>query len=424
MTQHSLIRATTPRTLPVEFRTPVPVPRLEPKQCVLIVDANPLSRQAVRTVLELAGFGVLVAAHAQACMRVLCERDVSALIIDASLPGVDGPQLVRFLRGNPTLARLPCLLLSGSDDRDDEVRGLEAGADDFIIKSDGFLVLTHRLRAHLRRKAAEDVARHQSECRHRGEVQLIATRAAHEADELRRALRASIELHATEIESLRRAEPSHTCPDLLSELSDALREPLNTIVGFAELLRDEQFGHLGHRQRDFVRRIVDGGRTQLGLVNALIDLTHLETGRLRLARSPIAVGLLADAVANVVRDSARSRQVQLQLTVPPDLPLAFADPTRIRQVLHSILTMSLCDAGLGSTLHLHASVCGHGLEIAVTHSGNTQGHEDDEPGVATVRRLTFAVARRLAELHGGSLGATGQGTELILRLPSVAAGTH
>ena len=422
MTQQALVRAPTFGMLPVALRSLTPVPRLEATQCVLVVDANPLFRQSVRSALELAGYAVQVAATAQECLRVLCRQDVDALIVDTNLPDIDGTQFVQRLRGSSAFARIPCLLLSGSDDRDDEVRGLEAGADDVILKSDGLLILKYRLRAHLRRKAAEDEARQHLDGRHQCEMRQLGARAARQADEMRKGLRAAIEHHAAEIERLRRPDDVHTCPDLLAELSNVLREPLHAIVGFAELLRDEMFGPLGNRQRDCVRRIVEGARAQLGLVNALIDLTHLETGRLCLARAPLAVGLLADAVASVLRDSARSRQVQIHLSVPRDLPLAFADPTRIRQVLHSILTMILSDAGLGATLHVQAGVCGHGLEIAVTRTGQAITHEEEEPGAATARRLTFAVARRLAELHGGSLGVRAGGSELILRLPAVLAG--
>ena len=422
MTHHALACAPTFDIVPAALRTLTPVPRHVATPCVLVVDASPLFRQAVCSVLELAGYGVLLADNAQECLHLLGRHDVSALMVDSSLPDMDGPQLVQCLRCTPAFARIPCLLLSRSDDRHDEVRGLEAGADDFIRKSEGLLVLEYRLRAHLRRKAAEDEARAHTEGRHQRELQQLAARAAREADQLRSGLRATIEGHAAEVERLRQPDAMHTCPDLLSELSDALREPLHAIVGFAELLRDELFGLLGNRQRDCVRRILEGGHAQLGLVNALIDLTHLETGRLCLARSPVSLGLLADAVAGVLRSSAVSRQVQIHLSVPEDLPLAFADPTRIRQVLHSILTMSLCDAGLDATLHLQASACGHGLEVTVTRAGPAMARDEEEPGAATARRLTFAVARRLAELHGGSLGAAEEGAVLTLRLPAVLAG--
>ena len=421
MTQHALVQAPAFGPLPTQFRALTPAPRAQALASVLVVDANPMFRQAVRTVLELAGYSVLVAANAQECLRVLGRREVHALIVDFGLTGMDGPRLVQRLRDNPMYGRLPCLLLSGSDSHDDEVRGLEAGADDFIIKSDGFQVLKHRLRAHLRRKAAEDAAMQRVEARHVHELELAEARAAREAEEMRQGLLAVIDQHAAEVERLRLADGLRLCPDLLAELSDALREPLGAIVGFAELLSGELFGPLGNRQRDCVRRILEGARAQLGLVNALLDLTHLETGWLRLARSPINVALLLDAVSGVLREPARTHKITMEMAVPRDLPLVQIDPTRVRQVLHSVLAQGLCDAAPGSTLRVEARRWVDGLEVAVQRVGPALGLDDDDPGAATARRLTFTVARRLAELHGGTLLSQGEGAEVTLRLPAMAA---
>jgi two-component system, NtrC family, sensor kinase len=108
---------------------------------VLIIDDSLPFRTALAEALNAAGYATLTAADGQRGLEIAAGRRPDAIIVDGRLPDIDGPTLVRRLRLDSGLHRLPCLLLTTDDDRSAEIQALEAGADSFVRKGDTTLVL-------------------------------------------------------------------------------------------------------------------------------------------------------------------------------------------------------------------------------------------------------------------------------------------
>jgi two-component system NtrC family sensor kinase len=129
-----------------------------PDRLVVVIDDSPTFRAAIVDALGRAGYATAEASSGPEGLRIAAVHRPAAIIVDSSMPDMDGPSVIRRVRLDPALRITPCILLTGSDDAASEVHALDAGADAFIRKeSDVELVLT-RLRAVLRaaREAPDD----------------------------------------------------------------------------------------------------------------------------------------------------------------------------------------------------------------------------------------------------------------------------
>jgi two-component system response regulator PrrA len=116
---------------------------------LLVVDDDPAIRRGLRRALGLSGFAVEAADSGEAAMEVLAAGGVDAVVLDVSMPGLSGVDVVHRLRRRGD--DVPVLMLSALDDVADRIAGLAAGADDYVVKPFSAAELELRLRALLRR---------------------------------------------------------------------------------------------------------------------------------------------------------------------------------------------------------------------------------------------------------------------------------
>jgi len=124
---------------------------------VLLVDDDPAIRRALSAGLELEGFRVIAASGGRAALAAAEQVDPATILLDLSMPDLDGLEVLKRLRsgGND----VPVCVLSARDEVDDRVRGLQAGADDYVVKPFALEEITARLQALLRRRPAAPNAR-------------------------------------------------------------------------------------------------------------------------------------------------------------------------------------------------------------------------------------------------------------------------
>ncbi|MEV4611049.1 response regulator transcription factor [Kitasatospora sp. NPDC049258] len=124
---------------------------------VLVVDDDAAIRRSLERGLRLSGFTVLLAEDGRSALRMLGEQQADVLVLDVSMPGLSGTDVCRTLRA----ARddTPVLMLSALDELADRVAGLQAGADDYLVKPFALEELVLRLHALLRRRPAQPAGR-------------------------------------------------------------------------------------------------------------------------------------------------------------------------------------------------------------------------------------------------------------------------
>ena len=129
-----------------------PLPASE-SMTVLVIDDSPTYREEMKSALESRGYSVLTAGTGEDGLRIAVDSRPGAIIVDGFMPGIDGATVVRRIRQDAVLRRTPCILLTASEERTDEVRALDAGADGYVRKDDDIAVILARLAAVLRSAA-------------------------------------------------------------------------------------------------------------------------------------------------------------------------------------------------------------------------------------------------------------------------------
>jgi signal transduction histidine kinase len=145
--------------------------------------------------------------------------------------------------------------------------------------------------------------------------------------------------------------------EFLSSMSHELRTPLNAILGFSQLLELDR--GLGERSRGHLREVLRAGRHLLRLINEVLDLAQVESGRLALSPEPLRLHELVYEAAMLTDPMARPRGLRLQRRVAPEL-VVLADRMRLKQVLLNLLSNAAKYGRPGSQVVLEAAACGAG----------------------------------------------------------------
>lgn len=122
-----------------------------PRASVLLVEDEPAQREILRYNLEAEGFEVVAASNGEEALERVAEGVPDLILLDWMMPHVSGLEVCRRLRARPETRTVPVIMLSARSEEVDKVRGLETGADDYMVKPYSVAELMARLRAHLRR---------------------------------------------------------------------------------------------------------------------------------------------------------------------------------------------------------------------------------------------------------------------------------
>lgn len=214
------------------------------------------------------------------------------------------------------------------------------------------------------------------------------------------------------VQAQRRSEESNAAKsEFLSRMSHELRTPLNSILGFAQLL---ELGELTEEQRDSVSHIGNGGRHLLGLINDLLDLEKVESGRMSLSLEPVEVTSVVDSVVRQTRPMADERGTSVRIAVPSREAWVVADSRRLTQVILNLL---------GNALK-YSNPNGHvDVKVEVGQGRHAISVIDDGPGIrAEDLPRVFEPFERLGA-EGTNVEGAGIGLALVQELVAAMNGT-
>ncbi len=221
--------------------------------------------------------------------------------------------------------------------------------------------------------------------------------------------------------------------EFIANVSYELRTPLNTIIGFAEILSGEYFGELNQRQTEYSKGILESSQRLLALINDILDLATIESGHMSLELGRVDIKELLTSVLGLIRERVMRKSLRLDFDCPDDIGGIVADERRLKQALFNILSNSVKFTPEGGDITVSARRVTDNIVITFTDTGIGIPAEDHERIFAKFERGNQPEARRsgaglglslvqsFIELHGGHVeleSAPGVGTKVVCRLPA------
>lgn len=224
----------------------------------------------------------------------------------------------------------------------------------------------------------------------------------------------------------------------LANMSHELRTPLNSIIGFSKVILKGIDGPINETQNQDLNAIYNSGQHLLNLINDILDLSKIEAGKMELTFGEVQIGEVVTSVMSTAVGLVKGKPVKLVPVIPPDLPPARADATRVRQVLLNFISNAAKFTDEGA-ITVEASIVKspkgrREMMLTVTDSGAGIAPEDthklfqpfsqvdDSPTRKTGGTgLGLSICRSLIDMHGGRIGLLrseiGKGSTFYFTLP-------
>ncbi len=228
----------------------------------------------------------------------------------------------------------------------------------------------------------------------------------------------------------RAEQASHAKSEFLSRMSHELRTPLNAIIGFGQLLATDPVEPPTPDQSESINQILTAGRHLLELINEVLDLARIESGRLHLTLVNVALPSLLDECLLLLQPLARERTISLHSSVAANGLTIAADRTRLKQVLINVLANAIKYNQADGEVHVQLEERPEQVGIVITDTGRgfaqseqdhifqpftRLGSAEEEEGTG----IGLAITRHLMELMGGQIelvSAPGHGSTFTLWL--------
>jgi signal transduction histidine kinase len=221
--------------------------------------------------------------------------------------------------------------------------------------------------------------------------------------------------------------------DFVSSVSHELRTPLASILGYLDVLLEGALGEMTHEQTEFVGIVDQNARRLLSLIDDLLTLSGIESGRLLLRPEPADLGALVQRHVADLQPAASAKQLDLGVQLPTDPLTAEVDSDRIGQVVTNLVANAVKFTARGGSVRVSLRSDGDRAELTVADTGIGIPAEDGDrlfqrffrarnatdaaiPGTG----LGLAICKGIVDAHGGDIAVeseTGRGTTLRVFLP-------
>jgi signal transduction histidine kinase len=405
----------------------------EPVQ-ILIVDDHHDNLLALEALLLPLGHRILQAESGCAALKVLLQEEVALMLLDVTMPDVDGYGVAELIRGRPANRDTPIIFITANPNSASAAfKGYSLGAVDYIFKPMSTDVLISKVNVFIDLYRRSRVLRCQTEELRRAH-DALDVRVRERTEQLARAnqrLKAVIaqrrraeaeraELLRREQHARREAERVNRMKDeFLATLSHELRTPLNAMLGWAQLLETGQLD--AERLQRAVGVIKNNAFAQKQLIEDILDVSRIVNGKMVLNLSSVDIRQVITSAFDALRPAAEAKRITIT-TDAPDVPETCGDRDRLQQIVWNLLANAIKFTERDGRVDIRVEHLGSDLRIVVSDNGRGIApaflpHIFDRfsQGDSSVTRthgglgLGMAIVRHLAELHGGTVHAESEG---------------
>ena len=339
----------------------------EPKPKILIVDDVPANIKIVGEAIR-SDYNIAIATNGEKALDIVFgENPPDLILLDIIMPDIDGYEVCERIKKNEATENIPIIFITSKSEVDDEARGFEAGVVDYIIKPFSLPVVRARVKTHLELKRQQDELRALNETKNR----FLGT-AAHD-----------------------------------------LRNPLSSIRGLTELMLEGATGEITEEQKEMLSMVFDTSDHMLALVNDLLDVAVIESGKFDLERESVdLVKLVADRL-RILRPGANKKEIQVETEFSKPPP-CWIDAQRVVQVFDNLFTNAIKFSPKKSEVI---------VRIWETETEVILEVEDQGPGISEEdQKRLFGEFERLGTKTTGGESSTGLGLSIVNRIMKAHGG--
>lgn len=368
---------------------------------ILIIDDNPTNVLLAKACLKHENVECDVAPDGERGFDMALETPPDLILLDIMLPGLDGFQVCEKLKANPRTLHVPVLMITALQELDDKIRGLRAGAEDFISKPFNRAELQARVRSLLRMKFLQEEQLENERLRARFQM-------SQEADRIKDAF--------------------------ISIVSHEVKTPLTVMKGYVSLLRTLK---RGDSPDEMMVRIVEGLNTSMNelesLLKQLLDLSRMRSGLATLRKTKVSIPDLLERLVEKMRATAAERQLTLILEGEPSVLPVRADEEKLEHAFAHLIHNAMNFTPAGGHVWVHALEVGDAVEVRVRDDGIGISAEHlthiFDPFFQVAHYMTrkvegmgigLSLVKHIIEDHGGRIEVTSElerGTTFSVHVP-------
>jgi signal transduction histidine kinase len=390
---------------------------------ILLVDDQQARLLSYESILAELDENLVSARSGDEALEKLMKQDFAVVLLDVSMPGMDGFETAAMIHDHPRFERTPIIFVTGVHDTEfDRLKGYKVGAVDYVS-----IPIVPEI---LRSKVAVLVELY---CQRR-ELQILNRNLAAANTTLQAEKTRELEIVNRNLQQANNAlqDADRHKDEFIAILAHELRNPLAPIRSAVEIMARLQ---IEDRRFNWSRDVIERQVTHLSrLVDDLLDVSRITRGTINLDKEPFQVGTLLTRAVESAQPLIAERNHQLIVDCPDDTVVIDGDLIRLVQVLSNLLNNAAKYMNPGGRIHLAAAVHGSMLEFRVKDDGVGMAPESLPKLFNLFSRIDgrtewspsglgigLALVRQLIELHGGTVSAASaglnHGSEFTVRLP-------
>jgi len=380
---------------------------------IIVVDDDMGTRVTLCGILEDAGYKVIGLERGTEAREAIRENNFDVIITDIRLPDVGGMEILEVAKEiNPDAA---VIMITGYASIETAVDAVNQGAYAYFVKP---------LNPDEIKTTIANVLRQQ--------------RLSRENKRLVESLQCSNKLLNEANEKLKKV--TQTKSDFLAHMSHELRTPLNIVIGFSELMLDETPGKINEEQRQCLDDILSSGNQLLNLINDILDLSKVESGKMELKLRDIIIANIMKSLKSAVMPMLLPKKQDLEIDIEEGIPPVYADKSKVEQVLLNLLNNATKFTSDGGKLKIEVARNNDWCQISVIDDGIGIREDDYERIFESFNQLTnplvaeqggtglgLTIARQIIERHGGRIWVEseyGKGSRFSFTIPLAGNGSN